>query len=140
MQVGNPNDVAWQNIGINPSTAPNQRPIRQGSLQGYSWAQIPSVVKPLVSSLPYSIDPTFLPSDGHNDPGFTKEMSYFWGIIWYFYSLQVATSLGAWALGNCDPTNLINGAIQYNGGGDPNYGQKIKDALKMVCCSSYFNL
>jgi hypothetical protein len=138
MQVGNPQDTAWNNIGKNSSTSPGDRPIRQGSLTGYSWAQIPNVVN--VSTLPYTIDPTFLPSDGHNNANFTQQMSYFWGIIWYFYSLQVATSIGAWSLGNCDPTNLISGAVQYNGGGDPNYGQKIKDALKMVCCSKYFNL
>lgn len=138
MQVANPSDAAWLNIGKNPSNALDQRPVRQGTLTGYSWKDIPNNAPAMTG-----VNPTFLPATGSNDPNFTKQMSYYWGVIWYFYSLQQVMpegQRGAWRLGNCDTNLLINGAIQYNGGGDPNYGQKIRDALKLVCCSSLFGL
>ena len=151
IQVGNPNDAAWKNIGINDSIALGDRPVRQGALPGVSWKNMPGDVNAVINPvpppdppvLPFEINPTFLPADGHNNASFTKEMSYFWGIIWYFYSLQQAMPAGqraAWRLGNCDPENLIAGAVRYNGGGDPDYEQKIKDALTLICCGDEFDL
>lgn len=142
MQVGNPADAAWKNIGKNPSVAQGDRPIRQGALPGLSWKDIPANA-PAVQG----VNPTFLPSDGHQNANFTQDMSYYWGVIWYLYSLQVATTFGAWRLGDCDATKLIDGAKTYNWGsptyqghGDPQYGDKIVAALKLVCCSKEFNL
>lgn len=152
MQVGNPADDAWKNIGINPSSALGDRPVRQGALTGLSWKQIPENVDEIINPdpppdppvLPYTIDPTFLPTNGHQNGNFTKEMSYFWGIIWYFYSLQQVMPVGqraAWRLGNCDPALLIDGAVKYNGGGNLlNYRAEIEDALQMICCGDAFNL
>lgn len=151
MQVGNPMDSAWKNIGINPETAFDKRPVRQGVLTGLSWKQIPADVNGIINPTPapnppvltYTINPLFHPNDGHQNASFTKEMSYFWGIIWYFYSLQQVMPPGevaAWRLGNCKPKLLIDGAEKYNGGGDTNYVNVIKDGLKKSCCNEKFNL
>jgi hypothetical protein len=144
--VGNPQDAAWKNIGKNPSTAMGARPIRQGGLTGYSWKDIPGVISN-DPNLPAGVDPTFLPANGHNHGDFTKNMSYLWGVIWYLYQLQVATAWGAWRLGDCIPSKLIDGAKAYNWGsttyqgeGVPDYDVKIKEALKMICCGSEFGL
>lgn len=67
MQVGNPGDVGWQNIGVNPSTDPDKRPIREGQLPGLSWQQISpdvdGIINPTTPSnppaLPYPVNPLF---------------------------------------------------------------------------------
>ncbi len=91
MQVGNPNDSAWKNIGINDSNGLGDRPVRQGSLPGLSWKDIPANVNQIINPtpppdppvLPYAIDPTFLPANGHQNNDFTKQMSYF-GLLPFF--------------------------------------------------------
>ncbi|MGI9015134.1 MAG: hypothetical protein ACR2GY_12935 [Phycisphaerales bacterium] len=67
-------------------------------------------------------------------------MSYFWGIIWYFYSLQGSSGLGAWRAGDCEPLNLLAGSDKYNGGGDIHYRQKIEAALILIGCGLAFGL
>ena len=149
MQVGNPADIAWKNIGINPSNLQADRPVREAALPGMSWKDIPgnvdSIINPIPPPnppvLPFQIDPTFHPVDGHDNANFTQQMSYFWGVIWYFYSIQTAAApASAWKLGKCVPANLIKGAVMYNGGGDTNYETKIKSALGLSCCAKNFNL
>lgn len=152
MQIGNPNDSGWENIGNNPSTDPGERPIREGVLPGLSWEDIPGDVDRIINGppppedpvLPYNIDPTFLPDDGHKDEDFTKEMSYFWGIIWYLYSLQVGSELGAWKIGNCEPANLMKGVEWWGPRETPRqiqeYRQKIEEALCLIGCGDAFNL
>jgi len=64
-------------------------------------------------------------------------MSYFWGVIWYFYSIQSSeASSAAWKLGDCDPANLIAGAVKYNGGGDPNYETKTRSRQHLDCLAA----
>jgi hypothetical protein len=65
-------------------------------------------------------------------------MSFFWGTLWYLYS---ANQLGAkaapkssWNCGPCSWDHIIAGAVAYNGGGDPAYGAKIRQALKLSGC------
>ncbi len=153
MQVGNPGDVAWQNIGVNTSSAPGNRLVRQGALPGMSWAQTAVNVNSIINGppapsppkLPFTIDPLLHPSNGHNSPQFTKEMSYFWGTAWFLYGLQQVAPAGkraAWRFGDCDPGVLFKAARHYNGtgagAGDQEYARKLKEAMKRSCCWSKF--
>lgn len=142
MQSGNPRDQAWPHVSNQPELAIGgqlgPRPIRRGALPGVGWADLPGTVAK-DPKLPKGIDPTALPKGGHNDPAFNKDMSVFWGILWYFQKMNQDNPAGkgpkaAWNCQDCSWEHLIAGAVRYNGGGDPMYKQKIEEALQLSGC------
>lgn len=141
MQVGNPGDPAWPHITNQPGGVPGgrlgPRPIRRGALPGVDWPALPGTVAK-DPKLPKGIDPTVLPQGGHRDPAFNKNMSAFWGILWYLQKMNQDNPGGnpkaAWNCGDCSWDHVIDGAVRYNGGGDPQYKQKIEEALRLSGC------
>jgi hypothetical protein len=142
MQVGNPADPAWAHISNQPDLVKGgqlgPRPIRRGDRPGVGWADLPAAVarEPM---LPNGIDPTNLPRAGHRDPKFDQNMSVFWGILWYLYTMnqQDKTPNGpraAWNCQDCSWDHLTQGAVDYNGEGNPNYRQEIEEALRLSGC------
>lgn len=124
MQVGHPDDEAHKSI----TDQNDQRgPIREGPLPGV----------PNYDDLPGRINQPY-PPGGHRDPEFGPDDSFRWGIPWYFMrsnqSDKSPRPKSAWNLGDCSWDRLIDGAERYNGGGDPGYRDKVKDALKQSGC------
>jgi len=133
MQIGNPNDVGWKTIlGQRPNAQPLIR--RGANCPDISWPNLANNVGlgncVAAESALEGLDIMIRPADGHNSSSFTPKMSYFWGTGWFFYSFQTQTANGAHAI--CEATNeeLIDSAVRYNGGGDPQYRNKIRKALK----------
>lgn len=75
-------------------------------------------------------------NSGHDDANFNPAMSYFWGIVWLLH--RANTQPGAegkfYKCGDCSRRRLIAGAVRYNGGGDPDYEEKIVDAVDTAGC------
>lgn len=142
MQVGNPSDPAWPHVSNQPGLLQNgelgPRPFRRGARRGVAWADLPGFLA-TNPRVPGGIDTTKVPKTGHGDPAFDKRMSVFWGTLWYLYTMnqQDKTPNGpkaAWNCQDCSWDHLIEGAVGYNGGGNPNYRQEIQDALALSGC------
>lgn len=122
MQSGNPNDQWWQTLTGQDGKGDR---IVGGPGKGNWWA----------SDLPGVIGQQ-LPKNGHGDPNFTPDMSYLWGILLFIQKTNTQRGLGAGArtykCGDCSLDRLLDGAVAYNGGGDPKYRQKLQDALKAI--------
>ena len=118
MQSGNPNDHWWQSI---QGQDPPDRIVGGPGKGNWNLGDLPGV-----TGIP-------APPNGHNDPKFTPEMSYLWGVLGLIQKMNTGPDGGGrtYRCGDCSWGQLIAGATAYNGGGDPNYEQKIKDALKM---------
>lgn len=54
-----------------------------------------------------------------------SDMSYFWGVLGLLQKMNNGALGGSWK-------QLIQGATDYNGGGNTNCQQLVKDALKMI--------
>jgi hypothetical protein len=80
-------------------------------------------------------------SNGHNDPNFNPTMSYFWGIPLLIHRIDTQGGVAqAYKCGIYSRECLITGARRYNGGssgaGDPQYEQKLRQALMgQIGCS-----
>lgn len=119
MQSGNPRDKWWQGI---QGQGAQDRIIGGPGKGNWDLGQLPGATgKPA-------------PLKGHDDPSFTPDMSYLWGVLGFIHKTNTGPNGGGrtYRCGDCSWDQLIDGAIKYNGGGDPTYGQKIKDALKMI--------
>ena len=77
--------------------------------------------------------------NGHSDPQFNAKMSFFWGVLYLIHRTNTHPGLGSdrrtFKCGDSSMSRLIDGAVRYNGGGDPNYGDKIREALDLIGCS-----
>ena len=73
------------------------------------------------------------PASGHNDPNFHSGLSYFWGSV---YLIQKISGSPFYDFGRECPSKqeMIDGAVRYNGGGDPDYRAKITQALDLIGC------
>lgn len=119
MQGGNPRDKWWQGI----QGQGKQDRIIGGPGKDQWWLkELPGVTKH--PALP----------KGHDDPNFTPDMSYFWGVLGFIHKSNNGAKGGGrtYRCGDCSWDQLIDGATAYNGGGDKRYRQKILDALKTI--------
>src|SRR5262249_38253109 len=76
-------------------------------------------------------------TQGHNDSGFGPALSYFWGIVWLIHRTNTDSSISNgkfYKCGDSSTQRLLQGAVDYNGGGDPQYGDKINAALTDSGC------
>lgn len=142
MQVGNTDDPAWPHISNQPGELDGgvlgNRPIRRGALPGVEWPALPGEVAG-DPNLPGGVNPQTLPPTGHDSGAFSKQMSVFWGVLWYLYRMNQETSdpdgpQAAWNCQGCSWDDLLDGAERYNGGGNPNYRAEIEEALALSGC------
>jgi uncharacterized protein RhaS with RHS repeats len=119
MQSGNPRDAWWGSLTGNEN---NDR-IIGGPGKGNWWLQeLPGATgKPA-------------PAGGHDDASFTPDMSYMWGVLAFIQKMNMNGNNGdrTYKCGDCSDERLFKGALDYNGGGDPNYGEKLKKALAAI--------
>ena len=80
------------------------------------------------------------PANGHRNTQFDPVMSYTWGTVYLIHRVNTHPNLGSAArfyrCGDLSRARLLDGAEAYNGGGDPDYRQKVSDALDMIGCLS----
>jgi hypothetical protein len=119
MQSGNPDDMWWKGI---QGQGKQDRIVGGPGKGNWDLRQLPGVTK----------HPA--PPKGHDDPSFTPDISYFWGVLALIHKSNNGAKGGGrtYRCGDCSWDQFIDGATAYNGGGDPKYRQKILDALKQI--------
>lgn len=133
MQCGNPADVWWREL--TGQTA--QFDILQRGL-GLSPASISAdklaAKAAAESSFPPAAKLSSLakPKDGHKDSAFTPVMSLYWAVPLLAHKTNTKAGVKTFNCGDSSEARLVAGAIAYNGGGDPKYGDKIKEALTII--------
>lgn len=137
-QCGNPMDVWWKQL---TNQSEEQDRIVGGPGAGnYFPKDLPNAVKN-EATFPKEAKLSQLasPEKGHNDAMFNSTMSYSWGVLYLVHRINTHKDLGAdkrtYKCGDCSMARMTNGAVAYNGGGDPSYGEKIAQALKLIGCS-----
>ncbi len=142
MQSGNPDDACHRSL-TDPN-APSPGPKREGTRPGIEhYRDLPDMIKKDPQTpAPFNGPEYTIPEEGHRSPEWGPDDGFFWGIPWYFqrtnqYDRRPASEgpNGTWNFGDCSMERLIDGAARYNGGGDPEYREKIKQALKASGCS-----
>lgn len=119
LQSGNPRDEWWASL---EGTANRDR-IIGGPGKGNWWLhELPRATgKPA-------------PKGGHDNPAFKPADSYLWGALAFIQKMNNNNNKDdrTFKCGDCSDERLFNGALDYNGGGDPKYGDKLKEALKLI--------
>ena len=69
---------------------------------------------------------------GHRGADYTREHSFYWSIPYLLHRTNSGGGGKTFACGDVSRARLINGAVKYNGGGDPNYRSKIQEALTLI--------
>lgn len=69
---------------------------------------------------------------GHEDTNFTPYHSYFWGIIYLIHRINTTANQPSYACRDLSRQRLIDGAVEYNAGGVPDYRKRIEAALKEI--------
>lgn len=140
MQVGNPNDQAWEGFTGQISGAKRDRFIRgPGATPNYWIDELPGAAKDR-EGFPDQAKFSVLTNQnqGHSDAGFNAIMSYYWGVVFLIHKINTEESLGSaratYKCGDASIQRMKKGAVAYNGGGDPQYQQKIDDALELIGC------
>jgi hypothetical protein len=68
---------------------------------------------------------------GHDDPAFNPTLSYYWGVPFLVHKINTSAGAVTFKCGDLARDRLIDGAVAYNGGGDPRYRDKIVEALTL---------
>jgi hypothetical protein len=135
MQCGNPADHWWQQL--TGQTASSDRFVGGPGAGNYYAKELPDKAKdqpgfPADARLTQLADKT----KGHNDANFNAAMSYVWGVVYLLHRINTHPDLGAdrrtYKCGDCAVARMKKGAVAYNGGGDPMYGQKIDEAYAII--------
>lgn len=132
MQTGNPEDSWWTEL-IGKVEEPQQdRFVTGPGGKNYYASQLPGAVDK-EPAFPTEAKLSYLQKkdDGHKDSKFNADMSYYWAIPYLIH--RTNRSNGAtYKCGEITRAGLINGAVAYNGGGDPAYQTKIENALMLI--------
>lgn len=132
MQCGNPADAWWKTLtgqsgnGDRFVRGPNQTP-------NYYAKELPAAAAadgafPSAAKLASLTKPT----DGHSDAKYSSLMSFYWGVPYLLHRTNTGAGAKTFQCGDCSEKRLVDGAVAYNGGGDPNYRKKIEAALDLI--------
>jgi hypothetical protein len=69
---------------------------------------------------------------GHQDAGFSAAHSYVWGIMYLIHRVNSAAGDPTFACGSLGRERLLAGVVTYNGGGVPDYRQRLEAALREI--------
>lgn len=128
MQCGNPTDVWWPQLagvgtkfdrfvggpGAGKFNA-NQLPVEAAQAGLESLAQLSRLTDVKA---------------GHKDSAFNSTMSFFWGVPHLVWKINRLSGRNFFLFETLSRDELINGAVAYNGGGNPNYRSEINAALE----------
>ncbi len=130
MQCGNPGDIWWRElIGV---LTEQDRITRAPGLGNLLARELPAAGEamstfPAMAKIAALRDKT----RGHRGADYTPSHSYMWSVPYLIHRINLP-SRATYKCGDVSRQRLVAGAVKYNGGGDPNYGQKIEHALALI--------
>ena len=130
MQCGHPDDAFWKTLtGQNGN---GDHIIGGPGAPNYWLGQMKDQVTE-VAGFPADANPNNLTNIliGHRDHRFNPCLSFVWGVL---YLLHRISGSPTYRIADCSRTALVDGAVRYNGGGDPAYRTKIESALRLTGC------
>ncbi len=131
MQCGNPDDTWWRElVGQTErqdrfTRGPGLRDLRAGELPAAADADADFPAAARISGLRS-------PARGHRAADFRPDHSFFWAIPYFLHRTNIRPSGRTYRCGSASLERLVDGAVAYNGGGDPRYRAKIEDALALI--------
>jgi len=128
MQCGNPGDTWWKEL--NGQLGKGSRFIRGPALDNL-WTNEIAAAAEATSAFPAAARLSGLakPADGHKNAGFAPAHSYTWGILYLIHRINTAAGSASYACGDLSRERLIEGAVEYNGGGVSDYRARTIAAL-----------
>jgi len=131
MQCGNPGDVWWREL--TGQLSPEDVLTRGPGLSNLRASQLPGSAEP-EPSFPAGARVTSLANElrGHRGADYTREHSFYWSIPYLLHRTNTGGGGRTFACGDVSRARLVNGAVKYNGGGDPRYRSKIEEALTQI--------
>ena len=141
MQCGNPADPWW--VELTGQGGAQDRFVGGPNAKNYNASALPDAASrqatfPDPAKLVQLHDQTL----GHNDPSFTPTISFYWAIPILVHKINTPPNVPGGKTYQCGDTSrhrLIGGAVNYNGGGVPDYRQRINDAIDMIGWPSVMN-
>ena len=131
MQCGNPADIWWKTlIGGFPKT---ERFVGGPAAKNY-WAEELPKAAAATAGFPATATVSHLgdPANGHKDAKFNSNTSFYWGVPFLIHKINKPPSAATYKCDTATKTRMIDGAVAYNGGGDPKYREKIEAAWKLI--------
>lgn len=135
MQAGNPADSWWKSL---THQSGNSDRFVGGPSRGNWWGHELPAAAAAKANFPAEAKLTKLANQksGHDDAEFNATMSYYWGVIYLIQRVNTRPANGkTYKCGVYSKAYLIDGAVDYNGGGDPNYKSKLEQALMEIGCT-----
>jgi len=131
MQCGNPRDAWWRQLA---GLAGNGDRFVGGPGAKNYWAKELPDAASANQTLPAAAKLSSLANveQGHRDAAFNPTMSLYWALPHLIWKTNVPKGRKAYQCSAVLRDELIDGATAYNGGGDPDYRDKIDAALTMV--------
>lgn len=137
MQCGNPKDKWWKEL--TGQVTPVSRFIGGPTAKNYDANELPAAVAKQ-TNFPADAKLSVLGAvnKGHDDPKFNATMSYNWAIIYFAHRTNTRKPTPGHAqvfkFDDCTMSRLVDGAVEYNGGGDKMYRMKVEAAIKLIGC------
>ncbi|HEX8662587.1 MAG TPA: hypothetical protein VF744_00995 [Beijerinckiaceae bacterium] len=131
MQCGNPNDIYWREL--NGLTPQEDIFVRGPGLPNLKASKLPPAAES-DPAFPAAAEMTTLsePRKGHRGADYTPAHSFYWAIPYLIHRTNITAHARTFQCGDVSRQRLVNGAVAYNGGGDPHYREKIEDALELI--------
>lgn len=132
MQCGNPADAWWREL--TGQSGNGSRFIRGPKHAKNFWASELAAGAEGSSGFPSSAELARLceKTKGHSDSAFAHAHSYYWGVVYLIHRINTTAGDKSYQCGDLSRDRLVNGAKEYNGGGVPDYKDKINDALQLI--------
>lgn len=130
-QCGNPGDSWWKEL--TGQSGQGSRFIRGPGLVNL-WANEVAAAAEATNGFDAAAAMALLGDmkKGHRDAKFTPHHSYVWGIIYLIHRINTKDGSASYACKDLARTRLIDGAVNYNAGGVPDYRERIEAALKEI--------
>jgi hypothetical protein len=131
LQSGNPNDSWWKEL--TGQSGNGSRFVRGKGLSNL-WAKEVQAAAEATPGFPSAASFSLLSdkTDGHDDAGFAPAHSYTWGVLYLVHKINTTAGDRSYQCRDLGRQRLIDGAVAYNGGGVPDYEQRIIDALALI--------
>jgi hypothetical protein len=130
MQCGSPQDAWWCELIV--SGAPGQdRFITGPGGTNFFAGDLPAAAAARDLPETANIDGLGNKALGHDDPAFNETLSYYWAVPFLIHRTNTGAGAQTYKCGDLSRERLIDGAVAYNGGGDPAYRDKIIEALTL---------
>jgi hypothetical protein len=135
LQCGNPADAWWPQLAGNSSAY--DRFVAGGDATSFWANELP------IAAAKAGIDPLAVVSSlsnsqkGHQNSEFNPTMSFFWGLPHLIWKTNVPRRTGKpqrpfFLFDSLARRELLDGAVAYNGGGDPKYREKVDETLSSL--------